>query len=132
MSRAFAAVAVLCASLCLAAAPASSKDLIEKGKASFAINCVPCHGAAGAGDGAAAAALNPKPRNFKTDAFKNGDTVDAVFKSVSEGIPTTPMVAFAHLKEDERWGLAYFVLELRGPPAKPTPAAAPKKDPKKK
>lgn len=132
MKRLCAAAVLLCTPLGLAAAPASTKELVEKGKASFAINCVPCHGATGAGDGPAAAALNPKPRNFKVDPFKNGDTPDGVFKTVSEGIATTPMVAFAHLKDEERWALAYFVLELRGPPAKAAPAAAPKTGAKKK
>ncbi len=118
----------LLASLVLAAAPAPSKELSEKGKATFDINCVPCHGATGTGDGPAAASLNPKPRNFKTDPFKNGETPEGVFKSVSEGIPTTAMVAFAHLPEADRWALAQYVLELRGP-AKAAPAPAPAKKP---
>ncbi len=116
---------LLSASLVLAAAPPPSKDLLAKGKASFEINCVACHGATGVGDGAAASALTPKPRNFKVDPFKNGDAPQNVFKSVSEGIPATAMVAFAHLKEDERWSLAYYVLELRGPVKPPAAVAAP-------
>ena len=44
--------------------PKKTPQLVEKGKASFALNCAACHGAKGEGDGAAAAALNPKPRNF--------------------------------------------------------------------
>jgi len=38
--------------------------------------CATCHGATGAGDGAAAAAFNPKPSSFATAAFRidtNGD-----------------------------------------------------------
>ena len=38
---------------------------MTEAKAIFAIRCVACHGAAGKGDGAAAAALNPKPRDFE-------------------------------------------------------------------
>ncbi len=41
-------------------------DNIVKGKALFVGNCAPCHGTSGAGDGPAAAALNPKPADFKT------------------------------------------------------------------
>ncbi len=37
------------------------------GKATYDAMCASCHGAAGAGDGVAAAALTPKPANF-TDA----------------------------------------------------------------
>lgn len=32
--------------------------------------CATCHGAAGAGDGAAAVALDPKPASFATGAFR--------------------------------------------------------------
>ena len=41
----------------------------QKGKTSFDQNCAMCHGATGKGDGAAAAALNPKPRNFADKAY---------------------------------------------------------------
>ncbi len=137
-----AAISFLSATLAFAAPPEPTKDLIEKGKNSFNINCVPCHGPKGAGDGPAAAALNPKPRNYTTDAFKNGDKPENVFKTLAEGLKDTVMVSFAHLPEQERWGLVYYVLELRnaGKPAAPavvdagTPkkGEAPKKDAKPK
>lgn len=94
-------------------APPSSPELLEKGKASYNMNCAACHGEKGAGDGAAAAALNPKPRSFVTDTFKNGEKLENVFKSTSEGLPGTVMVAFAHLPEEERWAISHYVLELR-------------------
>lgn len=40
---------------------AQTKGDVKAGKAKYDANCVGCHGAAGKGDGAAAAALNPKP-----------------------------------------------------------------------
>jgi len=132
MRKAVLVVTLFVGAVALAAPPASSPALLEKGKASFTLNCVPCHGVAGAGDGVAAAALNPKPRNFKVDAFKNGEKPENVFKTVSEGIPTTVMVSFAHLTEEERWSLAYYVLELRGPGVGKPVAAAPAADAKKK
>jgi mono/diheme cytochrome c family protein len=117
------AVTLLSATLAFAAAPPVSKELLEKGKASFAINCVACHGPKGAGDGAAAVALNPKPRNYATDTFKNGDKPENVFKTLSEGIKDTAMVSFGHLPETDRWALSYYVLELRNE-GKPAAAAA--------
>ena len=40
---------------------AQSKGDAKAGKLKYDANCVGCHGAAGKGDGPAAAALNPKP-----------------------------------------------------------------------
>jgi caa(3)-type oxidase subunit IV len=51
----------------------------------FATSCSPCHGAGGAGDGAAAAALNPKPANFTDPAFWSSRGDAEVFKAIREG-----------------------------------------------
>jgi len=95
-----------------AAAPALNDKLLEKGKASYAANCLVCHGAAGDGNGPAGAALNPKPRNFIKDAYKKGDKVEQVFESISKGLDGTGMVGFSHLPEEDRWGLSYYVLSF--------------------
>ena len=42
---------------------AQTKGDPKAGKAKYDANCVGCHGATGKGDGAAAAALNPKPQD---------------------------------------------------------------------
>ncbi len=49
-----------------AANPAAAKEAA----AIFKTTCTPCHGATGKGDGVAAAALNPKPRNFSDPAWQ--------------------------------------------------------------
>ena len=97
------------------AAPPGKVDqaFLEKGKAVFGINCTACHGEKGDGNGPAAAALNPKPRNYTTDSFKQGDSPEAVFKTVTAGVTGTPMVGFPHLSEEDRWAVTYWVLELR-------------------
>jgi mono/diheme cytochrome c family protein len=100
--------------LTLTAAPAKSQALLDKGKQSFMTNCMACHGEKGAGDGPGAAALNPKPRNYAKDPFKQGDKPEEVFNTLTKGVPNTPMVAFAHIPEEERWALVYWVLELKG------------------
>jgi len=109
-----AAVAVLLAPAARAGEPPKkTPDLVEKGRASFALNCAACHGAKGEGDGAAAAALNPKPRNFATETFKHGSSVAQVFETLGKGSPGTAMIGFTHLPEEERWALAYYVLDLK-------------------
>lgn len=62
-----------------AAAPAASA---VDGARVYATYCVTCHGAGGAGDGPAAAGLNPKPasfvaRSFRYDVNGNGTKGDA-------------------------------------------------------
>jgi mono/diheme cytochrome c family protein len=93
--------------------PKKTPALLEKGKASFALNCAACHGAKGEGDGVAAAALTPKPRNLATEPLQHGSSVAQVFETLSKGSPGTAMIGFTHLPEEERWGLAYYVLELK-------------------
>jgi mono/diheme cytochrome c family protein len=113
--------------LALAGAPPKpTKELLDKGKTSFTTNCMACHGEKGHGDGPAAVALNPKPRNYTTDPFKQGDKPEDVFKTLQTGVPNTPMVGFGHLPEEERWALAFWVLELKkaGAPAAAAPAPA--------
>ena len=90
--------------------------LLEKGKGAYAANCVICHGDKGDGNGVAGAAMNPKPRNFLVDKFKLGEKPENVFKGISEGLPGTSMAGFGHLPEEDRWGLAHYVLSFR--PAK--------------
>jgi len=89
-------------------------ETLAKGKAVFEKNCVICHGDKGAGDGVAGLALNPHPRNFKTDPFKNGTTPEDVFNTVTNGLKGTAMAGFAGLPEAERRAVAYYVLTLRG------------------
>lgn len=107
-------------SLCLnfqvlqaAGPPKSTPVLLEKGKASFTTNCLLCHGEKGDGNGPAGAVMNPKPRNFATDKFRQGDKPQQIFNSITKGVKDTSMTAFGHLPEEERWALVYHVLELK-------------------
>jgi mono/diheme cytochrome c family protein len=97
-----------------AAPPGRTPALLEKGKASFARNCVACHGPRGEGDGVAAKALKPRPRNLVTEPPPGG--APAVFEVLGKGVKGTGMIAYKHLSEEERWGLSYFVEGL-GPGA---------------
>ncbi len=61
--------AVLALALCstpVLAGDAAAGKAVYAGKG----GCASCHGATGAGDGPAAAALNPKPANFAGGAFR--------------------------------------------------------------
>ncbi len=110
---AFAAALLLGSAARAAEAPKKTPELVAKGQTDFAKYCASCHGKAGAGDGVAAKALNPKPRNLVTEPLKNGATPAGVFQTLSTGVKGTAMVPFKHLSEEDRWALSYFVLSLR-------------------
>lgn len=93
--------------------PESTPQLIEIGTKAFQINCMNCHGKKGDGKGPGSAALNPKPRDFTKGQFKKGNTPEVLFKTISNGLPGTPMAPWGHLKEEQRWGLVYYILSLR-------------------
>ena len=67
----------------------------------------------GGGDGSAAAKLDPRPRNFSTEPFKQGSSVRQIFDTLGKGVPGTAMVKFTNLSEEERWALAWYVRELK-------------------
>lgn len=56
-----------------------------KGGESFGVLCASCHGAGGAGDGAAAVALDPKPRNLADAGYVSTLSDDHLFEVISEG-----------------------------------------------
>jgi len=104
------------------AGPALATDTppaVARGKDIYAIRCSPCHGDNGAGDGPAAAAINPKPRNFRDPAFWRGRTAEQVKLVVKGGRPGTLMAPFEGvLSEDDIDGVvAYLFATFRPAPA---------------
>jgi len=71
-----------------------------QGQIVYETRCAPCHGADGAGDGPAAAAITPKPRNFHDPAFWNGRTAQQLRLVVRDGRPGTMMAPFAGALSD--------------------------------
>lgn len=69
---------------------AYSKPDAKDGKKIYDMNCAMCHGPKGAGNGAAAAALNPKPRNFVEAKFKYGSKDSDLAKLISHGKGAMP------------------------------------------
>lgn len=112
-----------------AAAPAAAPAVAAAGNAAgakvFKMYCETCHGAAGKGDGVAAAALNPKPANFAAGAFKydpNGNgtkgDIDDIKAIVHDGAAKhggSPLMApWSMLSADQLQAVAQHVKSLHG------------------
>jgi len=85
----------------VAAEQASGTDAEATGKRLYLERCAPCHGDGGAGDGPAAAALDPKPPSFRDAAFWKGRTTAQLRQVVREGKPGTLMVPFEGVLSNE-------------------------------
>jgi cytochrome c oxidase subunit 4 len=101
----------------------STPELVAHGHELFTIQCVSCHGTSGQGDGPAAAALSPHPRNFTSaEGWKNGRKASDIFKTLKEGLPPSAMPSFATLPVDDRWALIAFVRSITPNPPETTAA----------
>jgi high-affinity iron transporter len=100
--------ALLLAAYPMPVAPRTLPDL-TKGAAVYAALCASCHGAKGAGDGALAANLEPKPIAF-TDAERAGSrSLMALYQVVSQGVEGTSMTSYMTLSEEDRWAVAFYI-----------------------
>ncbi len=90
-----------------------AKELIAKGKELYDINCKSCHGEQGLGDGPAGLSMNPKPRNFHTkEGWVNGRTIDAMYKTLQEGIIKNGMPAFEYINPTDRFNIILYIRTL--------------------
>jgi mono/diheme cytochrome c family protein len=80
----------------------------------FLANCASCHGETG--DGQGWTKLDRPARSFMDGGFSFGNTPEQLFRTLTTGIPGTPMPAFdVSLSDEERRVLADYVITL-GPP----------------
>ncbi|MFT7677396.1 MAG: mono/diheme cytochrome c family protein [Planctomycetota bacterium] len=101
---------------------AAAQDPAENpARTDFLAQCAACHGKDG--DGLGTTELDRPARSFKDGGFSYGNTPSAIYRSMSFGIPGTPMPAFdAALSEEQRHALAKYVISL-GPPQVETAVA---------
>jgi cytochrome c553 len=79
--------------------PALAADAAA-GRALYELRCAPCHGVSGAGDGPAAQALEPRPRNLRDAEFWRARAVEQIREVVKHGKPGTLMAPFAGVLTD--------------------------------
>ena len=66
----------------------------------YAERCSGCHGDRGGGDGPAAAALIPKPKNFRDPAYWKDRSLESLHGIVKKGKPGTMMPGFDGVLSD--------------------------------
>jgi len=89
--------------------------IIERGHEIYTMNCVPCHGPGGKGDGPSAATLNPPPRDHTDPELMENLTDKKVGQTVQmggviSGYPNMP--SSPHLRGDDLVALVAFVRSL--------------------
>jgi high-affinity iron transporter len=89
---------------------------LERGEVLYERYCTQCHGDAGAGDGVAAAALDPPAADLTDrDALRDTSPLD-FFRKINVGVAGTAMPGFAdRIGSDDRWAIALYVSSLRYP-----------------
>ena len=107
-------VLVLCAGIGINTASAEEKGDAAKGKVIYENNCVACHGAEGKGDGVAAQALDPKPRDLSNAEFTSSVTNEHLYKVISEGgqsVGLSPIMSAwgGILSEGDIWNVIAFI-----------------------
>jgi len=104
---------------------AQSKGDAKAGKAKYEANCVGCHGATGKGDGAAAAALNPKPQDHTDGKAMNALTDKYLFDIIKQGGKAVQKAAVMpaankKLTDQDISDMVAYIRSLANPPYKPT------------
>ncbi|MCA9777275.1 MAG: cytochrome c [Candidatus Eremiobacteraeota bacterium] len=99
---------IILSSLCLA------QEVSPDGQQLFKLHCQTCHGALGKGDGPAAQALVPPPRDLTQRPYKQGCGPGAIVNTLQTGVPNSAMPSFSKtLSEDEMWALSRYVRNLQ-------------------
>ncbi len=88
---------------------ASTPEQVSAGKSLFSVNCASCHGTEGKGNGPAASALNPKPRDFTGGYWRYGGGVARIVQTITTGSPGTAMAPFPGIPIQDRFALAHYI-----------------------
>lgn len=102
---------------------AAEKGDPKAGKARYDLLCSSCHGATGKGDGPAAAALSPKPRNHADGKYMNALTDKYLFdiiKGGGAGLGKSPLMPpwASQLNDQDIWNVVAYIRTLAVPPYK--------------
>jgi len=81
---------------------------LTAGKALYLVNCEPCHGKKGIGNGTKAADLKTTPGNFTKDAFQS-QSDGIIFYKMTEGRKEMPKAKKDLPVDIDRWNLVNYL-----------------------
>lgn len=97
--------------LALTAAPLRAQEGAPTPRELFVKHCAQCHGENGDGNGVQR--LEKPARSFKDGGFSYGNTPEALLRTITFGIPGTPMPSFSSaLTDAQKKELAAYVITL--------------------
>lgn len=87
------------------------------GKALYVRNCESCHGADGDGRGVLVEQMGKRARSFADGGFSFGNTREALFRTITSGIPGRSLMPGFQgvMTEEERWAVVDYVRTLMPP-----------------
>jgi len=86
----------------------NAAPVFARGAELFGQHCAACHGAAGDGQGPAAAALSTPPIDFTDQERARQRSLFALYQVVTQGLDDTPMQGYGMLSPEDRWALAFY------------------------
>ena len=109
-------IATLCA-VVLSTAPMAYAADAEQGKKLYGQFCASCHGESGKGNGPAAAALNPKPRDHTDKEYMSKMSDEEMLKVIKNGgasVGKSPLMPpwGASLKDDQIQDVVAYIRTL--------------------
>jgi copper transport protein len=91
-------------------------ESLTTGQELYQVNCFPCHGSSGAGDGPVGMTLNPPPADLTVHTTPGIHPDGQLYEWITNGLPESVMPAFAeNLSDEERWHLVNYIRTLAQP-----------------
>jgi mono/diheme cytochrome c family protein len=91
----------------LLSAPARTPERLRRGADLFRINCTPCHGPRGEGNGPVAGHLVGEPADLTADSVQEA-LDEEIYEVVTNGEDVMPSFR-GLLSAEERWAIVYYV-----------------------
>jgi mono/diheme cytochrome c family protein len=93
-----------------------AQENLKTGESVYRENCAACHGESGDGKGPEANRLETKPRDFTAGIYKFRTTPSGslpldqdIFRTITQGVRGTSMLAQLQLSEQERWAVVQYL-----------------------